>query len=105
MIKHIKPYKIDVGDTIIFTGTRTKKIDDDLYMDNSDHNLIGQRLLVVDIEYSEDNGSYCLYLRCNTCKLLHDIWFSDDDMNNSLVTVFRDDSKTHESIVFQELYQ
>ena len=47
MIKHIKPYKIDVGDTIIFTGTRTKKIDDDLYMDNSDHNLIGQRLLVV----------------------------------------------------------
>mgnify|MGYP003653847387 FL=1 len=106
MIKHIKPYKIDVGDTIIFTGTRgDKKVDDDLYIDNGNHNLVGQRLLVVDIEYSEEEGNYCLYLRCNRCKLLHDIWFSDDDMNNSLVTVFRDDSKTHESIVFQELYQ
>ena len=69
MIKHIKPYKIDVGDTIIFTGTRgDKKVDEDLYIDNSDHNLVGQRLLVVDIEYSEEEGNYCLYLRCNRCK-------------------------------------
>ena len=104
MIKNIKPYKIDIGDTIIFRGIRDS-IDEDLYEDNSSLNLSGRRLLVVDMEYSEEEGNYCLYLRCNTCKLLHDIWFSDDDMNNSLVTVFRDDSKTHESIVFQELYQ
>ena len=103
MIKNIKPYKIDVGDTIIFRGTRNKKIDDDLYMDNGDHNLIGQRLLVVDIEYSEEEGNYCLYLRCNLCEKLHDIWISDDDMSSTYVTVFRDDINNNK--LYGEIYQ
>jgi hypothetical protein len=95
MLKHIKPYKIDVGDTIIFRGTHASR-EDDLFKDNSNIDLAGQRLLVVDIEYSEEEGNYCLYLRCNLCEKLHDIWISDDEMNNTFVTVFRDDSKNHE---------
>ena len=102
MIKNIKPYKIDVGDTIIFRGVRASK-DKELYEDNNSIDLAGRRLLVVDIEYSEEEGNYCLYLRCNLCDNLHDIWISDDDMSNTYVTVFRDDINNNK--LYGEIYQ
>jgi hypothetical protein len=102
MIKNIKPYKIDIGDTIIFRGVKDST-ESDLYEDSSSIDLAGRRLLVVDIEYSEEEGNYCLYLRCNTCKDLHDVWISDDDMNNTWVTVFRDDSNSNK--LYGEIYQ
>lgn len=90
MIKNIKPYKIDVGDTIIFSGIR--KHQDEIY-DQNNMNLVGRRLLVTNIIYNDEDGFFDLDLICNICEREHEITISDDDMNNAFVTVFSDSNK------------
>ena len=99
MIENIKPYKIDVGDTIIFSGIR--KYQDEIY-DQNDMDLVGHRFLVSNITYHDEDGIFDLDLLCNMCERIHQTSVRDDDMNNMFVTVFKDDSKSYE--LYEELY-
>ena len=109
MIQNIKPYKIDIGDTIILRGIREFSSDQDhCYIDQNKIDLRGHRLLVTDIEYSDEHEDFYLTVRCNKCdgricnaeyfegKSPHVLYFGDSDMNNIYVTVFSDNSKVYE---------
>jgi hypothetical protein len=109
MIKKIPPYKIDIGDTIILRGIREFSNDQEhCYIDQNKIDLRGHRLLVTDVEYSDENDDFYLTVRCNNCngnvcnarwfegRSPHVLYFGDEDINNIYVTVFNDNTKTYE---------